>query len=79
MVNTNESKKVLFRLKNGMKTDFSLALVKHGVGAQHVLEAAVERVIAFSTDNGLQPGEKKFLTNLFKRAKELQADAKLSS
>jgi len=77
MVNTNESKKVLFRLKDGMKTSFSLALVKNGVGAQHVLEAMVERVIEFNAPvDGLQSWEKKFMNNLFTRAKELQADAK---
>lgn len=76
MINTNDSKKVLFRLKGGMKTDFSLALVKQGVGAQHVLEAIVERVIAYNTDTSMQPGEKKFVAALLERSKELQADAK---
>jgi hypothetical protein len=76
MINTNESKKVLFRLKDGMKKDFSLSLVKCDVGAQHVLEAFVERVIAFDKDDALQPGEKKHLTKLLNRARELQAEAK---
>lgn len=76
MIKTKQSKKVLFRLKDAMKTDFSLALIQQGVGAQHVLEATVERVIAFNIGNDLQSGEKKFLLSLFKRAKELQADAK---
>lgn len=76
MINTSESKKVLFRLKAPMKTDFAIALVKHDVGAQHVLEALVERVIAFNTQDTLPPGEKKFIKNLLSRAKELQADAK---
>ena len=77
MVNTSESKKVLFRLKSDMKTDFSIALAKRDIGVQHTMEALVERVIAFDKEDGLQPGEKKFLTNLLNRARELQAEAKL--
>lgn len=77
MINTNDSKKVLFRLKDGMKKDFSVALVKCGLGAQHVLEAFVERVIAMDKDDSLQPGERKHLTKLIHRAKELQAEAKV--
>lgn len=77
MINTKESKKVMFRLTGPMKTDFSIALVQQGVGGQHLLEAIVEKVIAFNKQDILQSGEKKFLTNLLKRARELQADAKL--
>jgi hypothetical protein len=76
MINTNDSKKVLFRLKDGMKKDFSVALVKANLGAQHVLEAFVERLIAVDRDDVLQPGEKKHLTKLLNRARELQAEAK---
>jgi len=77
MINTRESKKVLFRLTPAMKTDFSVALAKRGIGAQHILEAIVERVIAFSNEDNLQSGERKFITNLFARAQQLQADAKV--
>lgn len=76
MINTKESRKVLFRLNNTMKTDFSLALVQNGVAAQNILEAVVERIIAFH-NSAVQPGEKKLIAALFKRAKELQADTKL--
>ncbi len=77
MINTQSSKKVLFRLTSDMKKDFSVALVKHGIGGQHVLEAVVERVIAFNKGENLQPGEKKFISNIMKRSKELQAASKL--
>lgn len=77
MINTKESKKVLFRLKKEMKTDLSVALVKQGVGAQHTLEAITERIIAFDKGENLQSGEKKFIISLLDRAKELQAEAKL--
>lgn len=76
MVNTQSSKKVLFRLTSDMKRDFSVALVKYGIGGQHVLEAFIERIIAFNKDENLQPGEKKFISNIMKRARELQAESK---
>lgn len=76
MVNTNNSKKVLFRLNADMKTDFSIALVKNGIGAQHVLESVVERVIAYNQD-ALQSKDRKFIDSLFSRAKELQAESKI--
>lgn len=77
MVNTKDSKKVLFRLKGGMKSAFLIALIKQNVGAQHVFEALVERVIEFNSGtDGLQPFEKKHLESIFSRARELQADSK---
>lgn len=76
MINTVDSKKVLFRLKGDMKKEFSLALMKADIGAQHALEAFVEKVLAFDK-NDMQPGERKFLKMLFDRSKELQAEARL--
>jgi hypothetical protein len=76
MVNTSESKKVLFRLKGDMKKNFSIALLDNEVGAQHILEAFVERVIAYADGDGLTGNDKRTVRSLFVRARELQAEAK---
>lgn len=76
MINTNESKKVLFRLKAQMKQDFSVALVKAGVGGQHILEAFVEKIIAHAGDETLAKHDQRALRDIFIRANELQAEAK---
>lgn len=77
MVNVSNSKKVLFRLHEDMKRDFSLALVKQGIGAQHVLEAFIERLVSYDKKEVLDTKAKNFIISTISRAKELQAESKI--
>ena len=72
MRNTSDTKKVLFRLNDSMKKEFTIALVNNDIGAQHVLEAFAERVIAFDKQEIKDTKQKSVLMSLFSRAKELQ-------
>lgn len=76
MIKTSESKKMLFRLKPEMKRDFALALAKNEIGAQHALEAFVERVISFDQDRPMYYADKKTVESVLKRAKILQSEAR---
>lgn len=76
MIKTADSKKMLFRLKPDMKRDFSLALAKNEIGAQHALEAFVERVISFDQEKPMFYTDRKTIETLLKRAKVLQSEAR---
>lgn len=68
MVNTKQSKKVLFRLKAEMKKNLNISLAVHEVGMQHLCEAFIERFIAEERN----PQDQKFIVSIVQRAKELQ-------
>jgi len=63
-------RKMTFRLPEDLRTKMKLALIRHNIGMQHLLEASIEKFIELDADT-LSERDKAYANRVLERAKAL--------